>query len=176
MNDTRKIIKGIKNRDDTIFNLLYKQYYKLLKHIIFNLVKNSDTAEELVQEVFLRIYEKIDLCDETKNFKYWIIQIAKNLSYDYLNKEKNKQNIEFEKDYEEKDILNRYDKEKIVDFLKTNLMSEEFDIFILHFYHGMKFKEIANLYNATVSSITSKYSRALKKLRRLNIDKEIFYE
>lgn len=68
-------------------NLVYKNYFNVLKNIAFNYTKNEDLAKDIVQETMIKIWLKQDLFDINKgSFFNWINSILKRTFYDYVKK------------------------------------------------------------------------------------------
>ncbi|MCP5893875.1 sigma-70 family RNA polymerase sigma factor, partial [Klebsiella pneumoniae] len=67
------------------FTLLYDMYSKSLYGIIFNLLKDKEESEDVLQEVFVKIWKNIDSYNDSKGrFFTWILNIARNSSIDRL--------------------------------------------------------------------------------------------
>lgn len=72
-------------KDDRSFTLLYDNYSKSLYGIIFNLIKDKEEAEDVLQEVFVKIWKNIDSYNTSKGRLYtWMLNIARNSSIDKL--------------------------------------------------------------------------------------------
>ena len=72
-------------KDDRSFTLLYDNYVKSLYGIIFNLIKDKEEAEDVLQEVFVKIWKNIDSYNTSKGRLYtWMLNIARNSSIDKL--------------------------------------------------------------------------------------------
>ncbi|RTL13121.1 MAG: sigma-70 family RNA polymerase sigma factor [Flavobacteriaceae bacterium] len=72
-------------KDDRSFTLLYDNYTKSLYGIIFNLIKDKEEAEDVLQEVFIKIWKNIDSYNTSKGRLYtWMLNIARNSSIDKL--------------------------------------------------------------------------------------------
>lgn len=67
---------------------IYKQYFTTVNKYLFCLTRNQDLSEELTQETFYRAVKKIDSFKGDCKISVWLCQIAKNLWYDELNKQK----------------------------------------------------------------------------------------
>ncbi len=80
-----EILPLIYNKDDKAYTILYDMYSRSLFAVILNLVKNREEAEDVLQEVFVKIWKNIDSYNETKGrFYTWILNIARNTSIDKL--------------------------------------------------------------------------------------------
>ena len=72
-------------KDDRSFTLLYDNYAKSLYGINFNLIKDKEEAEDVLQEVFVKIWKNIDSYNTSKGRLYtWMLNIARNSSIDKL--------------------------------------------------------------------------------------------
>ena len=73
------------NKEEKGFTLLYDMYSKSLFSVISNLISNRDDAEDVLQEVFVKIWKNIDSYNESKGRLYtWMLNIARNTSIDKL--------------------------------------------------------------------------------------------
>lgn len=148
-------------------NELYDEYYKLVYFCIIGIVENVLDTEDLVEEVFFKIYNVRDLLDSTKNLKYYIITIAKNLAIDFLRKKKT--NVIVDEEY----ILNYVKPSKntpsfneLLEMLEEYLSEEEIDIIIYHFLYNLTFEAIARKMGKPASTIRTIYFRSLKKVKK----------
>jgi RNA polymerase sigma-70 factor (ECF subfamily) len=80
-----ELLPLIKAKDDRAFTHVYDMYSKSLFAVINNLVKDKEEAEDVLQEVFVKIWKNIDTYNESKGrFYTWILNIARNTSIDKL--------------------------------------------------------------------------------------------
>ena len=80
-----ELLEQIYKKDDKAFTLLYDMYSKSLYGIIFNLLKDKEESEDVLQEVFVKIWKNIDSYNTSKGrFFTWILNIARNSSIDRL--------------------------------------------------------------------------------------------
>ena len=80
-----ELLPLIMTKDDRAFTHVYDMYSKSLFAVINNLVKDREEAEDVLQEVFVKIWKNIDSYNETKGrFYTWILNIARNTSIDKL--------------------------------------------------------------------------------------------
>lgn len=83
--EQEKLIASLLNKDNESFTLLYDNYSKSLYGVIFNLVKNKEEAEDILQEVFVKIWSNIDTYSESKGRLYtWMLNITRNTTIDKL--------------------------------------------------------------------------------------------
>lgn len=80
----KKTLKDLKEGSEEAFSAVYNKYYRLIKQICYSYVLNFSDAEDLMMETFIKVWHHRSKIISDKNFKYYIIQIARNLSIDYL--------------------------------------------------------------------------------------------
>jgi RNA polymerase sigma-70 factor (ECF subfamily) len=83
--DTATLVRMIKSKSEKGFTILYDNYCGALYGIVMKFVRRTDVADELLQDVFLKIWKHIDGFDSAKGtFFTWMLNIARNQSIDYL--------------------------------------------------------------------------------------------
>lgn len=156
-------MQALKNGDDSYFDIIYEQTHRLVYYIIYSILKNKEDSEDIMQQVYMRIYEKID--QYTDSPKAWISMIARNLAINQYNKNKREKN-----NYLDDDVLlsiASYDeKTPLIDMASKVLDEEEFTIVMLCVVEKYKRREVAELYNLSTSGVTWKLNNALEKLRK----------
>src|SRR5574344_1461557 len=84
-----KIFNGIKCGNEQSFNELYELYYKLIYNIAFSMIKNKENCEDIVQNVFEKIY-KMPKSNLPENYEAsWLYTVTKNEVLQYIKKQKN---------------------------------------------------------------------------------------
>ncbi len=83
--EQEELIQELLKKDDKSFTLLYDNYSKSLYGVIYNLIRNTEEAEDVLQEVFVKIWKNIDSYNESKGRLYtWMLNIARNTTIDKL--------------------------------------------------------------------------------------------
>ena len=81
--DNIALIRRIKKREEAALQTLYQKYAGALLHQIQKIISNGEAAEEILQDVFVKIWKKIDQYDENRSrFFTWMSQIARNTAID----------------------------------------------------------------------------------------------
>ncbi len=81
----QELITALKARDDQAFSYLYDHYSGSLYSIILQIVKSPETASDVLQEVFINIWRKIESYDPLKGRLFtWMLNISRNASIDML--------------------------------------------------------------------------------------------
>ena len=88
LNDSA-LVKLSLAKDATSFNVLMKRYLKPVYSFIYHTVHNTEMAEDLTQETFLRVYRALGQFDQQRLFKPWVFTIATNVCKTALKKNQN---------------------------------------------------------------------------------------
>lgn len=81
----QELVQGLKDKDPKVFEYLYDNYTSAIFGVIVGIVRDNEVAEDLLQEVFLKIWNKIEYYDSTKGRIYtWMVNMARNSSIDKL--------------------------------------------------------------------------------------------
>jgi len=78
------LVERILERDAPAFEMLMARYQESLRRHLLHTVRDSDAAEDLLQEVFLRVWTRADQWNGRGPFKAWLFRIATNLALNYL--------------------------------------------------------------------------------------------
>jgi RNA polymerase sigma-70 factor, ECF subfamily len=85
LGDDAGLVRRLKAREPKAMNDLYDRYGRLAYSIIFRMVRNPSTAEDLVQETFLRIWNRVQSFDAERGaLGAWVLTVARNRAIDYL--------------------------------------------------------------------------------------------
>jgi len=150
------------------FDMIYESTYQSIFFIIYGVLKDYHLAEDVSQNAYLRICEKIHLYKRGTNPKAWMATIARNLALNELRKLKKELIVDLDTiDYLEY-TNNPTDVETpLIDLARANLSDIEFQILMLCTVNQYKRREAAKLLNMPISTVTWHYQRAIKKLRKL---------
>lgn len=85
-NDDRQLVLKLKENDIKAFEEIYYRYNSKLNSFTKIYIKDNAQSEEVVQEVFIKVWEKRHLLDETLSFKSYLFQIVKNHIYNIFRK------------------------------------------------------------------------------------------
>lgn len=164
MRDESHLIEMVKQKDEEAFELIYNEYSNLIYYIAFSIVKNKEDAEEVVQDTFLNMLKSIETYSGKNKFKQWLMQIARNLSYNKVTRNKEKNTIK-----DDEIITSVKAPMENIDLLLTIrglLDLESSHIVILRIVYDFSFKEIAEDCKLTVNKVQGIYYQSLKKLKK----------
>ena len=170
MNSEKHAIKAIKGDNkldiEEAFQYLYNKYSKLVMFCILSIVKDSRDAEELTNDVFIKIFNnRKNLCED-RNVKYYILKVARNHTLDFLKKKK--LDVILDEEYIYCYQINTTDEitNNIISFINKYLNELESKIVIEYIAYQYSFKEIASHFDLSVSTVKTKYYRSIKKLHK----------
>lgn len=163
----------IKNGDIAAFEKVFREYYAPLTLFAVSLVKDRDTAEEIVQDFFYVFWKNRAKIDIQTTLKNYFFQSVRNKALKYLRhqtvKKKYKTHVadsqsvtcEFYQPniYDLQELENRIN--KVLDKLPANGSK----IFRMNRFEGLKYNEIAEKLNISVKTVEANISKALKHLR-----------
>ena len=92
--ELHNIFKGIKSSNELYFNKLYEKYRKLIYAIAFSILKNKDNSEDVVQKVYIKIWEMDKQKLPEKNEASWLYTLVKNEAIDFIKYKKELLNID----------------------------------------------------------------------------------
>lgn len=91
---------------DSVFDDLYKKYHQDVFQFLFYMVKNREQAEDLVQEVYIRVLKSYHRFEGKSSEKTWLFAIARNVAIDHFRKEKGwKQRLIDKFDFTEQQVI-----------------------------------------------------------------------
>lgn len=166
-----QLMKRIAGGDQEAFMQLYQNTDKNMYGFILSIIKNPSDAEEVLQETFLKVWTSASSYQSQGKPLAWMFTIARNLCYMRFRDQKHQADIPVDDLYENEigelclDIENVADKLVLKAALEI-LKEEEREIVLLHAGTGMKHREIASSLKLPLSTVLSKYNRAMKKLEQ----------
>ena len=173
MQTEKKIIKRFKEGDAEAFDVIYRNYSKKLFHFALGLLKDKDIAEDLVQEVFVSLWEKRNQVNPKLNFENYIFTIAYNSIRKFFRNQSTETKVI--------DLLVKDSPEIIESIYGTVIYNEMLEhankiietlpqkrktVYKLSRQEGMKTKEIADRLNISTRTVENHLAKALKYLRK----------
>ena len=83
-----QLIANYLKGDQESLEILVRQYLKVIYSFVFRYVGNAEDAEDITQEVFVRVWRNLKRFNQEQSFKTWLFAIAKNAALDFLKKKK----------------------------------------------------------------------------------------
>ncbi len=187
--DIRKeneLIRQLQEGDREAFTELVTLYQQKIFKLAFGFFQDRDDAMEIVQETFLRLYEKIDRFEKAQSqtaFKNWVYRIAYNLCIDFYRKFKKKKagDKELYDFYESRDresanpedILDRLHFKHTLKKYVMELSKRQQMVFMLKHYSQLKYHEISGVLDIAVGTAKSLHHQAVKNLEKRMLRLEV---
>jgi len=168
-----ELLPLIQTKDDRAFVHVYNMYSKSLFAVIHNLVKDREEAEDVLQEVFVKIWKNIDSYNESKGrFYTWIINIARNTSIDklrskgYNNSQKNLSSDNFVHLLDDSNkLIHRIDTIGIREFV-NKLKPKCIQIIDLLFFKGYTQQEASDELQIPLGTVKTQNRNCINDLRK----------
>ena len=169
MTDEALMLDVYKNNIDSA-SILYDRYSKRLFNYFVKISFDRELSNDMLQNTFLRMIKYRHSYKEEKIFQAWIFQIARNVFTDELKGKKlnTSDHIDvynLEKGGSDHEASEMEQKERILHQAMSRLDDESREILVLSRFQDMKYEQIAQILNLTVSAVKVKVHRAIKKLR-----------
>ena len=147
--------------------ILYNKTRSYVYGYAFFLFNNVTDAEDIMQDTYVNIYKYASMYNPRNKPLAWILKITKNLCLNKLNKKKKHKetNIDDIEHTIAASSLNSNHNYVLARTILEDLTDQEKKIIILSSIEGFKYREIAELLELNLTTVLSKYHRAMKKLR-----------
>lgn len=163
MNDLGRLLCLTAIGDDKAFEKLYLKTRRGVYAFLYTYLKNRADTEDAVQTVYLKIKMGAGSFKQGTNGRAWILQIAKNHAIDVIRK--NDRYLPLE-DNAKILATAEFSDGSVIAAMQKALTEQEQQIIVLHVLWGYRHREIAQILDLPTGTITSKYKRAIEKLRK----------
>ena len=175
--DDSAVVSAFLNGEERAFAELVERYQTRLLNFIYRTIGDRDRAEDLVQEVFIRVYRHLHRFDRSKKFSTWAYTIASNLAKNELrNRSRNPLVLfqamrgpgdEEERPIEFEDATTRPDDmyrkrhlRELVESTVSKLPAHHREVFVLREIEGKSYEEIAEITDCNLGTVKSRLNRA----------------
>lgn len=169
------LVERIREGDREAFMTIVRLYQQKVFVMAFSILRDKEDALDVVQETFLRLYQKIGQFKRGNPFQGWIIQIAKNLSIDHYRKNRRTRlEIDTARPLDEVPVGVE---DKAVDSGSSDLRSaltrcvdrlaeRQKMVFVMRHYNELPFDEISEAMSISVGTAKSLHFKAVRNLRK----------
>ena len=156
----------------------FEEYYNPLCNFAFKIVNRKDLAEDVVQEVFVQIWQKRENIKLKASIKNYLFQSTRNKAIEILRKKK------LENDYKEHELSLKTEAYEIEEEANNYMLKERLkrsirqlppkcqEIFVMSKMNGLTYAEIAEELDLSVKTVENQMGRALKLLREMLLKKK----
>jgi RNA polymerase sigma-70 factor (ECF subfamily) len=153
------------------FNLLLKKYQQKIYWHVRRMVIDHDDADDIVQDVFIKIWKNLPGFRNDAQLYTWMYRIATNECITFLNKKKAKNNVSLDDvDFELADTLSSSDQfngdqiqRKLQEAILT-LPDKQRLVFNMKYFDDMKYEEMSDVLGTSVGALKASYHLAVKKI------------
>jgi len=168
----KSLLIKLRSGDQHSFEWLYHQHKARLYGNILRLVKSEDIAEEILQDVFLRIWEKRHLIDPDKSIGSYLFRIARNLVIDFYRKAAVDKELQSnliaaasELYSHVEDVIYFKESNEIIQKAIESLPPQRRQIFILCKLEGKTYQEVSEILGISASTVNDHIVKATKKVK-----------
>jgi len=180
--DEQVLVDRISSGDSTAFQEFVERYKKKIYYIAYDITGDQDDAEDVSQEVFIKVFRSLKTFRRNAKISSWLYQISVNASIDLLRKKSSKPEKLMD-DIERADIqenlpgssTNTQNPERSAeDLIIQKHISEalqkvspkERSVFVMRHYNELKIREIAEILKVSPGTVKALFYRATRKLRK----------
>lgn len=181
--DERELIERFQNGDTEAFNPLVLKYKQKIYNLLYQRVRDRETAEDLSQDVFLKAFQGLPHFKQDSTFYSWLYRIAYNCGVDFMRKQKRQKVLIFGELPPDADntlqmaqvypsppeMMENEELGRIIRKAVRQLSPGQQRVFRLRYRRELSMKEIAVRLNKSEGTIKSHLYQAHQKLRRLLI-------
>ena len=168
-----ELMEEIKAGNMLAFDELYRKYSRRLHKFSYSMLKSTEDAENIIQDVFLNLWLNRDKVDKSSSVRYYIFTIAYNSAISVIRKRiKDSNYIDYVKTLkdmvqESVDLQVEYREldEKLNKIIET-LPARQKEVYLLSRVEGLKYSEIAERLDISLNTVENHLSRALNHIRR----------
>lgn len=173
-----ELIKRAQTGDDAAFNEIVRVYRKRILGTIARLIARPEDVEDVGQEVFLRLYFSLDQLRTPEVFEPWLYRLVVNASYDYLRRQRRRQESRMADLSEEQVVLadaaagglvDQEEKRKtglreLVNSLLSSVSEEDRILLTLKEVEGLSLKDLEKIYGANENALKVRLFRARQRV------------
>lgn len=170
--DEKELLIRLKSGEQHAFVLLYDKYSRRIYQNTLRVIKIPEIAEELLQDTFVRIWEKKQYIDPEKSFQAYLFRIAQNLAYDHFrqiakDQKLSEQLLTLVEEYNPLDeLIETKQSITLLNSALKNLPVKRREVFTLCKLEGRSYQEVSSLLGISESTINDHIVKATKSLKQ----------
>ena len=168
--EIERAVKNVQAGKEAEYTYIIKHYEHKVYTTVFRFVRQHDLAQDLVQDIFIKVFYNIHKYRDVGSFNAWFYRIVVNHCYDYLRKAPVQLELAepqfIEKQHPEKILLKQEQLQHLNDLLQ-HLDQTEYFILLLRYVNELSYDEIADILQIPLNEVRNKLHRSKQKLRQL---------
>ena len=167
-----ELVKRFQQGNESAFNELVLRYQEKIYWLARKFCNDHDSADEIVQEVFCKVYESLKDFRGESGFYTWLYRITVNASLNALRRERLNEFFRIDEFFEQPDresepadtMVEREENRALIQQAMKLLPEKQKAVFVLRFYEELPYEQIADLLNTSVGGLKANYFHAVKKI------------
>ena len=161
------LIKRIRAGDEDASEILVRKYYLQIMRFCGWQCGNTDLAEDLAQETFLKAFKSLDQYQKKGHFKAWLYSVAKSVCIDEFRKRR----IESETAFDIYELgsdsleIKRLEDDDEIRHMMASLPKDQKEALLLHYIEGFSYRQMGEILNVPYRTAQSRVNLAIKTLR-----------
>ena len=169
--DSDDILVGLKHRDETALSVLFDTYYEKLYLFAEKYIYDSDKAHDIVQDVFLKIWENAERLELTSSIQHYLFASVRNGCLNYLKslQIEDRNNRKYAEAYIESQNVDMVDDEELLARVRQvldELPEKCREVCLLRFVEGYKYAEIAARLDMNENTVKAQLHRGMERLKQ----------
>jgi len=175
-----ELMQNVQNGDIDKMGLLYERHNRHLYRFLYNMTRQKELSEDLVQNIFMRMLRYHDGFRGHGEFRTWMYRVARNMVYDHFKKagktpahtDVSAYETRIEGDHHADSGIVKAEELRLLESAMEMLSIENRELLVLCRYQELKYSEIATILNITEGAVKVRIHRALSQLKNnyLRID------
>ena len=171
VNELDVLIGKMKTGDREAFNQIFRRYYTPLLRFCIRFVADADTAAEIVQDLFVKLWPNREQMVFTSGFEPYMLRAVRNASITYINKERQhaeaneKMYVAESDENDPSEMLQSNNLEASYRHVLSTMPEKRREVFLASRFEGLKYSEIAEKLGMSQKTVEAHMSAAIKQLR-----------
>ena len=174
MNEDVDVINNVLQGKTDHFGILMNKYHNEIFSFTFNMVGNYDDTEDLIQDIFIKVYNNLKKYNPQKaSFRTWLYRISSNQTLNYLKSSYYKGKVKSELDLTflqdevdiEQEVIKETQIKEVIRIMKKRLSEKHQKILILHYFSGLSVKEIGFTLEILEKTIYKALKTSINKIK-----------
>lgn len=169
----KELLKKLRGGDSFAFEVLFYKYRNKVKGFAVKIIPSKIDFEEIVQEVFVKVWINKESINPEKDFQSYLFSIAKNLILDHLKSAVNRKLYFIGEHFQQDLLIDDSPESLLIDDAEEKLQKlimeipeRRREIFLLSRFEGLSYKQIAEKLNISENTVDSQIRNALAFLRK----------
>jgi len=171
--DDLRLIREFKNGNEQAFNQLVIRYQEKIYWIVRRMVNDHDEADDITQDVFIKVYKSLKTFKGESSFYTWVYRIAVNRSLNAIRRKKLRKTFSFGEQEPVQfqsseplplDRLEQEERRKLIQQAIDLLPEKQKKVFVLRYFEELPYEEISKILGTSVGGLKANYFFAVKKI------------